>query len=255
MLLSEARPRPWRENNYFKRGFNQAETDKAAFDELKNDAQFAIDYKKNSEYGKYIKTSKAGFKWAAADKVKSEALPKLAEILQARLPKSSVGQYITEIEPQFGMNRIAIRLVNTEHSYAIDPKLKDYLPYKHISGGYTSGNYDDETGNLNIKCFDRTEYVELTPFENYGFLAYSLRDANITLKEFVQFDENQLEEFLMDYVYPRVKRAIKSEIESREEIDANLEVSDLQRRAGRLKSGKELEDWDEARLNSYAHRY
>ena len=42
MLLSEARPRPWREK------------DNAAFDELKKDAQFTLDYKKNGMYGRYI---------------------------------------------------------------------------------------------------------------------------------------------------------------------------------------------------------
>lgn len=45
MLLSDARARPQREDNLLKRGFNQAETVKAAFDELKKDAQFALDYK------------------------------------------------------------------------------------------------------------------------------------------------------------------------------------------------------------------
>lgn len=242
MLLSESRPRPWRENNPLKRGFNQEETDKAAFDELKKDAQFTLDYRKNGEYGQYTrKNSKSAYHSAAAEKFQA-AIPQIVELLQHRLPKSSVADYVKNISG--GKSRICISLIDSLYSHKIDPKLKDSLPYKHVRHTFTQADYNEETGTFDVTGTDNVVWVD------NEFVFNVLKQKGISTKEFVQFNENQLEEFILDDLYPVIKKAIASEIEYFDgEVSAPNMIHDFLRRAGRRKSGKGLEPWD-ARLMS-----
>lgn len=247
MLLSEARPRPWREKDPLKRGFNQAETDKAAFDELKKDAQFTLDYKKNGEYGKYIRNNSASaYNGASVEKFQA-AIPKIIEILKYRLPKSDVGKYVTDVSD--GGSRICISLVDTHHSHKIDPKLKDSLPYKHMRHFYTHADYNEETGTFDVKGIDNRVWVDSELFGNV------LRRNSISDKEFVQMNDDQVEEFIMDFMYPAVKKEIKDHIEYYDELDADIAVRDLLRRAGRRRAGKPLEDWDAFRMEGEGGYY
>lgn len=240
MLLSEARPRPWRERNPLKRGFNQEETDKAAFDELKKDAQFTMDYKKNGRYGKYTHSnSTSAYDSAAVEKFQN-AIPKLIEILKYRLPKSDVGKYVTDITS--GDSRICVSLVDTHHSHKIDPKLKDSLPYKHVRHYFTTADYNEETGTFDITGIDNRVWID------NDFFRSVLKRNGISAKDFALMNDDLVEEFIMDYVYPTVKKKIKERIEYNTNLDATLEVNDLLRRAGRRKVGKPLEDWDAFRL-------
>lgn len=246
MLLSEARPRPWRESNPLKRGFNQEETDKAAFDELKKDAQFTLDYKKNGEYGRYTRNSKSAYNSAAAEKFQA-AIPQIIELLQNRLPKSSVAKYVKDISD--GKSRICISLVNSHYSHKVDPKLRDSLPYKQVRHTFTQADYNEETGTFDVTGTDNIVWVD------NEFVFDVLKQKGISTKEFVQFNENQLEEFILDDLYPAIKRAIASEIEYFDgEVSAPNTINSFLRRAGRRKSGKGLEPWD-ARLMSMEGGY
>ena len=247
MLLSEARPRPWRENDPLKRGFNQAETDKAAFDELKKDAQFTLNYKKNGEYGKYTRSnSRDAYHSAALEKFHA-SIPKIVEILKYRLPKSDVGKYVTDVTS--GGSRICISLVNTHHSHKVDPKLKDSLPYKHMRHFYTHADYNEETGTFDVTGIDNKAWIDNELFINV------LSDSNVTEKEFALMNDDQVEEFIMDFIYPAAKKEIKDRVEYADELDADIAVRDLLRRAGRRRAGKPLEDWDAFRMDAEGGYY